>query len=152
METTPENRYENLKLEHQLSFPLYACAKEVIKKYRTFLEEINLTYTQYITMMVMWEYRTISAKEIGEKLYLDSGTLTPVLKSLAAKGYVTRQRSAEDERVLIVDVTEVGMKLRDEALEVPSHVSTCVDLTKEESETLYNLLYKILAGLGGDEE
>ncbi len=152
METTPENRYENLKLEHQLSFPLYACAKEVIKKYRTFLEEINLTYTQYITMMVMWEYRTISAKEIGEKLYLDSGTLTPVLKSLAAKGYVTRQRSAEDERVLIVDVTEAGMKLRDEALQVPSHVSTCVDLTKKESETLYNLLYKILASLGGEEE
>ena len=147
-----EKKYEKLKLEHQLSFPLYACAKEVIKKYRTFLEEINLTYTQYITMMVMWENKTISAKEIGEKLYLDSGTLTPVLKSLAAKGYVTRQRSTEDERVLIVDVTEAGMKLRDEALQVPSHVSTGIDLTKEESETLYNLLYKILAGLGGDEE
>ena len=147
-----ENKYDTLKLKYQLCFPLYACAKEVVKKYRTFLDEINLTYTQYITMMVMWEYKTISAKEIGEKLYLDSGTLTPVLKSLAEKGYVTRQRSKEDERVLIVEVTERGIGLRDEALSVPSHVSTCVNLTQEESTTLYNLLYKILGNLGGTEE
>ena len=152
MANTPENRYENLKLEHQLSFPLYACAKEVIKKYRTFLEALNLTYTQFITMMVMWEYRTVSAKDIGEKLYLDSGTLTPVLKSLAAKGYVTRQRSTEDERVLIVTVTETGMALRDEALSIPSSVSNGIDLTAEETETLYSLLYKILSCLGGEEE
>ena len=152
METKPEKRYENLKLEHQLSFPLYACAKEVIKKYRTFLEALNLTYTQFITMMVMWENKTVSAKDIGEKLYLDSGTLTPVLKSLAAKGYVTRQRSSEDERVLIVTVTEAGMALRDEALNIPSSVSNGIDLTAEETKTLYSLLYKILSCLGGEEE
>ena len=151
MEEKYENKYDKLKLNYQLCFPLYACAKEVVKKYRTFLDEINLTYTQYITMMVMWEHPTISAKEIGEKLYLDSGTLTPVLKSLAEKGYVTRQRSTEDERVLIVKVTDLGLQLRDKALSIPSHVATCISLSKEESYTLYNLLYKILNGLDVEE-
>ena len=139
-----DNNYDKLKLKNQLCFPLYACAKEVVKKYRTFLDAINLTYTQYITMMVMWEFQKISAKEIGEKLYLDSGTLTPVLKSLEEKGYVTRQRSKMDERVLMVEATDLGMELREKALSVPSHVSACIDLTQEEAETLYALLYKVL--------
>lgn len=147
MEDMPENKYEHLKLKYQLCFPLYACAKEVVKKYRTFLDEINLTYTQYITMMVMWEHQKISAKEIGDKLYLDSGTLTPVLKSLAEKGYVTRQRSKEDERVLIVELTEKGLELRDQALGVPSGVSTCINLSREEAQELYRILHKILDNL-----
>ena len=147
MEDFLEEKYEHLKLKYQLCFPLYACAKEVVKKYRTFLDEINLTYTQYITMMVMWEHKKISAKEIGDKLYLDSGTLTPVLKSLAEKGYVTRQRSKEDERVLIVELTPAGLELRDQAINVPSGVSTCVKLSKEESDELYRLLNKILENL-----
>ena len=150
MEEKLAANYDGLKLKNQLSFPLYACAKEVIKKYRTFLDEINLTYTQYITMMVMWEHGRISAKEIGEKLYLDSGTLTPVLKSLAEKGYVTRERSKEDERVLMVEVTERGLKLREEAMAVPSHMVAAVKLSEDEVQTLYNLLYKILQTL--DEE
>ena len=145
-----DNNYDRLKLKNQLCFPLYACAKEVVKKYRTYLDEINLTYTQYITMMVMWESRKISAKEIGEKLFLDSGTLTPVLKSLEEKGYVTRQRSKMDERVLMVEATECGMSLRDKALSVPSQISGCIDLTPEEADTLYKLLYKVLGEFSGD--
>ena len=108
-------KYDSLKLENQLCFPLYACSREIIKKYRPYLEKIDLTYTQYITMMVFWEHKKISVKELGKKLFLDSGTLTPVLKSLEAKGFVTRYRSQEDERVLLVEITEAGEALKDRA-------------------------------------
>ena len=91
-----EKQYEALKLENQLCFPLYACAREVVKKYKPFLDDIDLTYTQYVTMMVLWEKPSVTSKEIGERLHLDSGTLTPVIKKLAEKGLVTRARSAED--------------------------------------------------------
>ena len=99
--------YETQRLENQLCFPLYACSREVVKKYRPYLDELNLTYTQYIVMMVMWEKKTINVKELGAKLYLDSGTLTPVLKSLESKGYVYRHRSLKDERVLLVDELQI---------------------------------------------
>ena len=108
---------EALRLENQICFPLYACAKEIVKRYRPFLEEIDLTYTQFITMIVLWENGSISAKEIGRKLFLDSGTLTPVLKSLANKGFITRERSKDDERVLMIDLTEKGRELQKEAFE-----------------------------------
>ncbi len=102
----PDEAYEDLKLERQLCFPLYACSREVIKKYRPFLDAVGLTYTQYVAMMVFWEMQSVSVKELGERLYLDSGTLTPVLKHLEQKGYITRRRSAEDERVLIASLTD----------------------------------------------
>ena len=137
--------YETQRLENQLCFPLYACSREVVKKYRPYLDELNLTYTQYIVMMVMWEKKTINVKELGAKLYLDSGTLTPVLKSLESKGYVYRHRSLMDERVLLVDVTEEGKKLREKAVKVPEKVSKFLGLTSDESVTLYRLLYKLLA-------
>ncbi|MBQ9648251.1 MAG: MarR family transcriptional regulator [Oscillospiraceae bacterium] len=140
-------KYDALKLENQLCFPLYAASREVVKRYRPYLEPLGLTYTQYIAMMVFWEQRKCSVKELGEKLYLDSGTLTPVLKSLEAKGFVRRYRSAEDERVLLVELTDAGEKLREEALEVPVHVGGCVKLEQEEAATLYGLLYKLLGGL-----
>ena len=111
-------KYDALKLEKQLCFPLYAVSKEIVKKYKPYLDELDLTYTQYITMMVMWEHKEMNVKELGEHLYLDSGTLTPVLKKLEQKGWVKRNRAKEDERVLIVTLTAEGEKLRDKAVEI----------------------------------
>ena len=142
-----EQKYDVLKLENQLCFPLYAAAKETVKLYRPLLEKMNLTYTQYIAMLVFWEHKKMNVKELGEKLYLDSGTLTPVLKSLEAKGYVRRYRSTEDERVLLVEVTEAGKALREEALSVPAQMACHVMLSPEESLTLYKLLYKLLSAV-----
>ncbi len=139
-----EDRYEGLKLGNQLCFPLYACSREIVKKYKPFLDELDLTYTQYITMMVLWERGQINVKELGECLYLDSGTLTPLLKKLEMKGWVTRQRAKDDERVLIVTLTGEGRKLRERAAEVPAKMSCCVKLSPEETQTLYSLLYKLL--------
>ncbi len=138
-------QYDMLKLENQLCFPLYAAAREVTKRYRPFLDDLNLTYTQYITMMVVWECGECSVKTLGEKLYLDSGTLTPVVKSLEQKGYVRRFRSSEDERVLLVSITDEGKALRDKATAVPTQVGACIHLTPEEAMTLHRLLYKLLA-------
>lgn len=136
--------YDALKLENQLCFPLYACAKEVVKKYKPFLDEIGLTYTQYIAMMVLWEKKSMNVKNMGEYLYLDSGTLTPLLKKLESNGFVSRVRSAEDERNVIVTITEKGESLKDKAVEIPLKLASCLNLSLEESKTLYLLLYKIL--------
>ncbi len=144
-------KYDVLKLENQLCFPLYACSKEVVKQYRPFLDELNLTYTQYIAMMVLWEHKKLNVKELGEKLYLDSGTLTPVLKSLEAKGFLHRYRSEEDERVLNVELTDAGWALRDAALEVPAKVNAGIKLNAGEVVQLYELLYKVLGGLNEEE-
>lgn len=133
-----------LKLDYQICFPLYAASREVIKQYRPLLDELDLTYTQYIAMMVMWERRTISVKEMGEKLFLDSGTLTPVLKALEKKEYVTRKRSEEDERVLNVTITEKGEELKKRAITVPQKIAGCISLKPEEAMELYRILYKIL--------
>lgn len=137
-------KFDALKLENQLCFPLYAASREVIKQYRPYLEELDLTYTQYIAMMVFWEEKSLSVKELGKKLFLDSGTLTPVLKSLESKGYVTRERSKDDERVLTVKITDEGEKLREKSAEVPGKIAGCVKLSPEEAVTLYRLLYKVL--------
>ena len=143
------SKYDALKLENQLCFPLYAASREVIKQYRPFLDALDLTYTQYITMMVFWAEKKISVKELGKKLYLDSGTLTPVLKSLESKGFVKRYRSTEDERVLIMEITKKGEALQDQAADVPGKVSSCVKLSPEEGQQLYGLLYKVLANVEG---
>ena len=140
-------KYDALKLANQLCFPLYAAAKETIKLYRPLLDELNLTYTQFIVLMVLWEHRKMNVKELGRKLYLDSGTLTPVLKSLEAKGYVRRTRSSEDERVLLIEATEAGEALRDRALQIPGEMARHVVLDREEAETLYHLLYKLLTDI-----
>ncbi len=138
------DKFDCLKLENQLCFPLYAVSKEIVKKYKPFLDKIDLTYTQYITMIVMWDKKEINVKELGNCLYLDSGTLTPLLKKLEQKGYVTRQRSEKDERNLIVRITKKGMELRNEAVSIPEQMGKCVNLSKEESLTLYKTLYKLL--------
>ena len=140
-----ENKYDALKLENQLCFPLYACAREVIKLYTPLLAPLGLTYTQYVAMMVLWERRCLTSKELGQRLYLDSGTLTPLLRKLEAKGLVTRQRSEIDERNLVVTITEAGMALREAALSIPQELAKCTPLNAEESQTLYHLLYKILS-------
>lgn len=142
---TELDRYAALRLENQLCFPLYAASREVIRHYRPHLEALDLTYTQYITMMVLWEEREISVKLLGQRLYLDSGTLTPLLKSLEAKDYVTRTRSETDERVVLVRLTEKGLALQERALAVPAGMRACVRLTDDEAATLYKLLYKLLA-------
>ena len=138
------DKYESLKIENQLCFPLYACAKEVVRRYKPFLDKIDLTYTQYIVMMVMWNRKRVNVKELGETLYLDSGTLTPLLKRLESKGLIKRERSHEDERALDVSITVKGEELKNEALKVPKEMGSCIKLTKEEASTLYNLLYKTL--------
>ncbi|MBR3560458.1 MAG: MarR family transcriptional regulator [Oscillospiraceae bacterium] len=143
----PDCKYSALRLENQLCFPLYAASREVVKRYRPYLDPLGLTYTQYIAMMVFWECRKCSVKELGEKLYLDSGTLTPVLKSLEAKGFVRRYRSAEDERVLIVELTQEGEMLRDRAMDVPKNVGGCIHLDEKEALELYHLLYKLLGAM-----
>lgn len=141
------SKYEALKLENQICFPLYAASREVIKQYRPYLDELDLTYTQYIAMMVFWEEKKLSVKELGKKLFLDSGTLTPVLKSLEAKGYVIRSRSKEDERVLDVEITEKGEQLKEQAVSVSQNVAGCVKLDSQEAMQLYGLLYKVLGEL-----
>ena len=142
-----EDKYESLKLGNQLCFPLYACSKEIIRKYKPYLDKIDLTYTQYITMMVLWEKKCVNVKSLGESLYLDSGTLTPVLKKLESKGYITRMRSSEDERNLVVTITAEGEALRDKAVEVPAAIGSCVKLSREEAEVLYNILHKIMQNI-----
>lgn len=139
-----DNRFEALKLENQLSFPLYACSREIIKRYKPFLDRIDMTYTQYISMLVLWEHHSMTARELGEKLLLDSGTLTPLLKKLENKGMITRRRSDKDERNLIVTLTEKGEAMKDEALNVPEQMSRKFPLEPEELITLYNLLYKVI--------
>lgn len=134
-----------LKLENQLCFPLYACSREVVKLYKPFLEKIGLTYTQYIVLMVLWESHRTTAKQLGEKLHLDSGTLTPLLKRLEADGLLTRSRSAQDERSLVVALTPKGETLKAQAADIPAKIGSCIPLNPEEAVTLYRLLYKILA-------
>jgi DNA-binding MarR family transcriptional regulator len=139
-----EDKYKSLSLRSQLCFPLYAASRETIKRYRPHLDKLGLTYTQYIVMMVFWEEKTQNVKQLGEKLYLDSGTLTPVLKTLEAKGYIVRSRSKEDERVLNVEITPAGEALKDEALSIPMEMVKHVALSREETYTLYKLLHKLL--------
>ena len=136
--------YEALKLQNQLCFPLYACSKELTRQYGPYLKECGLTYTQYIVMMVMWEKETVSSRELAECLHLDYGTLTPVLKRLEQAGYLRRERSGEDERLLTLTLTDTGKAVRDKAVSIPPAIAECMGLTMEEFRTLYMLTYKAL--------
>ena len=143
--------FDPLRLDNQICFPLYVCSKEVIRIYKPFLDELDLTYTQYIAMMALWEHQVLSVRQLGEILFLDSGTLTPVIKSLEKKGYVIRERSREDERVVNISLTEKGTDLRGQALSVPEKVGRCIDLPAEDAETLYRILHKLTANLSEKE-
>ena len=146
------SKYGSLLLKNQLCFPIYLCSKEIIRKYTPLLNEIDLTYTQYIVMMYFWEKETSNVKEISQALLLDSGTLTPLLKKLEAKGYINRVRSTKDERNLEVTITKKGLELRKKALSIPENISKCIDLSKEEAETLYSLVYKVLLNVLKEEK
>ena len=135
---------EMLKLENQLCFPLYACAKEVVRRYTPLLEPLGLTYTQYIAMMVMWEHKSISIKDMGKLLYLDSGTLTPMLKKMESAGLICRKRSEDDERIVMVSITERGEELHNKAAEIPSKMAGCLTLESDEAMQLYMLLHKLM--------
>lgn len=135
---------ELLKLDNQLCFPLYAASKEVVRRYTPLLDELGLTYTQYIAMMVLWEKHEVTAHELGERLYLDSGTLTPMLRKLEDKGLVSRERSAEDARQLMVSLTPAGEALKQRAAQVPLAIGGCIDLSLEEAIQLRQLLDKVL--------
>lgn len=138
--------YEQLKLENQLCFPLYAAAKEVVRKYKPFLDRLDLTYTQYIAMMVLWENESMNVKELGSKLYLDSGTLTPLLKKLETKGYISRCRCKEDERNLIIRITEAGEALKEKAASIPSEMTEkWLNISRDEVKNMYHVLYKLLS-------
>ena len=139
-----EDKYAPLKLSNQLCFPLYACSRETIKLYKPWLDEIGLTYTQYITMMVLWEKKSATVKALGKELFLDSGTLTPLLKKLEDKGLVTRRRSERDERNLIVTITEAGEALKDRALHIPYEMAKCITLPEGEIRELYRMLHTLL--------
>ena len=147
-----EKKYDSLSLKNQLCFPIYLCSKEIIRKYTPLLNKLNLTYTQYIVMMYFWEVKTSNVKDISKALLLDSGTLTPLLKKLEIKGYVTRQRSSKDERNLNVTITSKGLELKDKALNIPKEVAKCVNISKEETKILYSLIYKVLLNIKEEEQ
>ena len=133
-----------LKIENQLCFPLYVASKEVINKYNPLLKSFGLTYTQYITMLALWEYACLPVKQLGDILDLDSGTITPVVKKLEEKGHVTRVREHVDERNVSVSLTKEGLALREKLKNVPFEIAKCMNLTAEEAQTLYNLLHKVI--------
>ncbi len=140
------NDFPQLKLENQICFPLYACSKELVRRYAPLLEPYNLTYTHYIAMIVIWEKGSVTVSELGKRLLLDSGTLTPVLKKLETHGYVCRERKADDERCVLVSPTEAGWELREKLKDVPAKVGCNVKLDEQEAKTLYYLLYKVIGG------
>ena len=131
-------------LENQLCFPLYACAKEIVRRYTPLLEPFGLTYTQYIAMMVMWEHKSISIRDMGKLLFLDSGTLTPMLKKMEKAGWIQRKRSEIDERMVIITITDRGEALHDMASEIPEKMAGCVTLENDEALQLYSLLHKLM--------
>ena len=133
-----------LLLDSQLCFPLYACAREVVKRYRPLLDGIGLTYTQYIAMMVLWETPCISSRQLGRRLFLDSGTLTPVLKKLESMGYINRKRDEKDERNLILTLTEAGEALKERAALIPPEMSACIRMDPQDAIQLYTLLHRLL--------
>ncbi|MDD3368491.1 MAG: MarR family transcriptional regulator [Lachnospiraceae bacterium] len=139
-----DDKYAAIRLQNQLCFPLYACSKEIVRRYKPYLDELDLTYTQYIAMMVLWEKKEVTVKELGEALYLDSGTLTPLLKKLESKGYLTRARMESDERNLRVTLTKEGEAVQEKALGIPEKMNCCVKLDSEDAKELYRILYKIL--------
>ena len=140
------NKDDILKLSNQLCFPLYASGKEITRKYKPYLDKLDITYTQYIVLMVLWENDHLSVKEIGERLYLDSGTLTPLLVKLVKKGYIKKESQPDDNRELIISLTKKGLELKDKALDIPPRIASKVKLSEEEGKELYRLLYKVLEG------
>ena len=138
------DKYASLRLKNQLCFPLYAVSNMITRKYKPLLDTVDLTYTQYIVMMVLWEEKRVNEKHLCEALCLKSNTLAPLLKKLEDKGYVKKERDKADERNLVITLTKDGEKLQDKALCVPQTISKEFHLTPDEARTLYTVLYKML--------
>ena len=136
--------HEAMKLQNQLCFPLYAAARSVTSLYTPYLKPLGLTYTQYLVLLVLWERDGLTVGELCEKLMLDNGTLSPLLKKMEQAGQVTRQRSRQDERVVILTLTEAGRALQKQARDIPRQVGSCIRLSDEKARTLYGLLYELL--------
>lgn len=145
------DKYESLRLDNQICFPLYACAKEIVRQYRKPLEELNLTYTQYVVMMVFWEHGGMTEKELGEHVRLDSGTLAPLLKRLEKQGLINRIRPETNERKLFISLTDQGEKLKGRAVSVPAAMKRYLNLSQEELEQLKGLLEKALSTMESKE-
>ena len=145
--TQIENKYDCIRLENQLCFPLYACAKEIVRQYRKPLEELGLTYTQYVVMMVLWEHGGMPEGELGKYVHLDSGTLAPLLKRLEKQELITRTRPDNNERKLLLSLTDKGDALRDKAIDVPAAMQGCIPLPDEKLFLLRDLLNQALAGM-----
>ncbi len=141
------DRYEALRLRNQLCFPLYLCSKEITRRYQPMLDALNLTYSQYVVMMYFWEVGRSNARELSRALLLDPSTLTPMLKKLEQKGYLTRARDTADERNLVITLTEEGASLRDRALDIPARMGCCLGLTEDEARTLDALVRKVLSNV-----
>ena len=144
MENCGKSKYDCIKLENQLCFPLYACAKEVVRQYRKPLEALGLTYTQYLIMMVLWEHGSMSEGELGNKIHLDSGTLAPLLKRLEKQGYIIRKRPDGNERKLMISLTQQGELLKEKALSVPCSMQSCLAIDESEMQQLKTILDKAL--------
>ncbi len=151
MESVRQDTYDCLRLENQFCFPLYSCAKEVVRQYRKPLEDLNLTYTQYIVMMVLWEFGGMTEGELGKKVHLDSGTLAPLLKRLEKQGYLTRIRPKDNERKLFLSLTEQGEALKERAKAVPTAIQGCIPLSQEDLMLLKSLLDQALIRMNENE-
>lgn len=136
--------YECLRLDNQLCFPLYAAARKITGMYTPLLKPLGLTYTQYIVFLVLWEQDGIPVGDLCRRLCLDNGTVTPLLKKMENQGLLKRERSSEDERKVVVNLTEQGRALREQARSIPEEMGRCVDLEPEEAAELYRLLYKLI--------
>lgn len=136
-----------LKLDNQICFPLYVVSKEIIKKYKPFLDEFDITYTQYLVLLCLWENDNVLVKELGSRLYLDSGTLTPLLQKLEKKGYIKKNKGEGDGREVYISLTDSGRNLKEKAYSVPSEVGCQIKLNPDDAKALYNLLHQILEGL-----
>lgn len=145
---TQTNKYDSICLGNQLCFPLYALAKDVVRQYRKPLDELGLTYTQYVVMMVLWEFGSMTEGELGKRVFLDSGTLAPLLKRLEKQGYISRTRPQDNERKLLISLTDEGSDLRDRALEIPQLMEGCIDLPEEDLTELKRILNKALDRMG----
>ena len=139
-----KNEFDPLLLDNQLCFPLYACSRKVVNMYTPFFQPLGITYTQYIVLLVLWETDGVSVRALGERLYLDSGTLTPLLKKMEEAGLVTRTRSTADGRVVLVHLTEQGRALREQCAEIPLRLGGCMPLTAEEAKVLHSLMHRLL--------
>lgn len=144
---TDSKQYELLKLQNQLCFPLYAAARQITSKYNPYFKPLDLTYAEYITFMVLWEQDGITVGELGQKLYLNNSTITPVLKKMELGGYIKRERKAGDERIVVISLTKAGRDMQEKCLHIPQEVGKCVAMPKEKLMQLHDLLYELIENI-----